>query len=72
MSRAKFEEWCKSRKIETDSLIGAAYYELWLAGRESMRDEAAAKCANESVCYDTDHEWNVRCAAAEEIKAIEP
>jgi len=70
MSRDKFEEWVK--EFDIDSVREWQFaHTAWLAGRESMRDEAAKKCANDLVLYDTDHEWNVRCAAAQEINEIE-
>lgn len=51
MSRAKFEEWARSKGYDLDkleeefeSLLTCAAHEGWLAGRESMMDEAADKC----------------------------
>jgi hypothetical protein len=34
----KFEAWCKTIGMIPDHI----YFQIWLAGRESMRDEAVA------------------------------
>lgn len=49
MSRAAFEKWQQKRfPLNEDDLnsdfIENALHEAWLAGRESMRDEAAETC----------------------------
>lgn len=44
MSRAKFEQWFNQRYMvsnEQGSHVKEMAYVAWLAGRESMRDEAA-------------------------------
>jgi len=44
-SREKFEAWIATRKGEYD------YYDCWLAGRESMRDEALTACEEKSIGF---------------------
>lgn len=93
MSRAKFEEWARSKGYDLDkweeefeSFLTVAAHEGWLAGRESMRDEAAAfltpkrprscdcdicDCQNSGDLQDVTS-WDSDMRAANAIKAIEP
>ena len=55
MSRAKFEEWLNKpcSAIEDPvawvvSDVDSIAYQAWLAGRESMRDEAAKSCEDKA------------------------
>ena len=72
MSRAKFEEWlnapCSVAEDPFSWVCGDIYeiaYQAWLAGRESMRDEAAAVASDEWV---KDH----LIPASDAIKRIKP
>jgi hypothetical protein len=74
-SREKFEAWFKGRYFTNmSSHAKESDYVAWLAGRESMRDEATEKCmkieADEDykVCIDTDS----AIALCLEIKEIQP
>lgn len=76
MSRAKFEEWCKQERgmlcnDETQALMLSA----WLAGRESMRDEAAKVCEDQAYLateFDLKDEARWLDASAGYIRKIEP
>lgn len=87
MSRAEFEEWLSSQEalIASHNRISFAHA-AWLAGRESMRDEAAAfltpnrprscdcdicDCQNSGDLQDVTS-WDSDMRAANAIKAIEP
>ena len=54
MSRAKFEEWAEKEMwtLFWDDEVKDALLSAWLAGRESMRDEAA-QIARQSI----DPDW---------------
>lgn len=72
MSRAKFEEWLNKpcSAIEDPvawvvSDVDSIAYQAWLAGRESMRDEAAEIAANQWV-------KDPQVSACDRIMDIEP
>lgn len=78
MSRDKFEEWLKSFPIEPDLRMNGNLYRNkhvqsryigWLAGRESMRDEAAILCEGRAVIhYDY---LSDECTSPQEISDLE-
>lgn len=87
MSRAAFEKWQQKRfPLNEDDLnsdfIENALHEAWLAGRESMRDEAVKVC--ELIELGADTSWrlnydpedqgrsNGACECAFDIRKIAP
>ena len=82
MSRAKFEEWYEAHVVPAESdwfkRDADGYYVLpfvahawdgWLAGRESMRDEAAILCEGRAVIhYDY---LSDECTSPQEISDLE-
>lgn len=78
MSRAKFEEWARSKGYDLDkweeefeSFLTVAAHEGWLAGRESMRDEAAAIVANDAYAITFQTLGQYRNASIAAIRSIE-
>lgn len=79
-SRAKFEEWLHKPIDEgadvtawiTNDLDEIAW-QAWKAGRESMRQEAAIACGNESLFDVYAGNYSSAClACGERITEIEP
>ena len=78
MSRAKFKAWARTKGYDLDewdgdfeSLLTIAAHDGWLAGRISMKEEAASKCeflyGDFDSTYTSDFE---RYLCADEIKKI--